>query len=346
MMINCSKLPQVLDIPNKAFPATIYPGSVFDETIYKCILLDEYFKKFDSSFLSKYKNISLIRAYAMGDILQLIPVARYLKRVYNYTNTYIVTNNEFKVFGSIFKDIKFISECLLWGESFDFGLKVNLDGCLEKDHSLSNKENALHRIEIYFNSLGLKNIKKEDLDWSADLSEVQLPFTMDETKKYIGIQMRGSGEIKTLPKDYVHSLISVLSKDYTVVLMDHDKNQGFEGENILNLCGKISTIQCIAVLSKIKACVTMDSGMLWMAHVAKCPVVALLGPTRINERVSLHPLYPEKAKGIQITDLIGCQPCFETRKFCGGRIRCMKDFPRDKLTSEILKNIKMILGEN
>lgn len=344
MFINYSKLPQILDIPNKAFPATIYPGSVFDETIYKTYFPPEYFREFQLSDLTSYKNLTLIRAYAMGDIIQLVPVARYLRNKFNYKDVYIATHSDFKPLGFLFKDIKFTTENMISGDSFDYGLKINLDGRLEKDHSTSNTENAVHRIEIYLNTFGIKNVKKEDLDWSSNMKSVTMPFSMlKNARKLIGIQMRGSGEVKTLPVDYTRKLISELSKEYTVVLLDHNKDYGFEGQNIINLCGKLSPIQCVSLLSNLSACITMDSGMLWMAHIANCPVVTLLGPTRVHERLSLHPSYPEKVKGIQITELIGCKPCFETRAYCGGRIKCMKDFPQDALTKVILENVKSII---
>jgi ADP-heptose:LPS heptosyltransferase len=89
----------------------------------------------------------------------------------------------------------------------------------------------------------------------------------------------------------------------------------------------------------------MDSGMLWMAHAASCPVLVLLGPTREEERVSLHPLYPEKAKSISIAEMIGCQACFETQKFCKRNISCMKDFNEDQLLETIKSKLIEIVGE-
>lgn len=345
MLINFSKLPQVLDIPNKSFPAVIYPGSVFDESIYKCHFLEEYFRKFEFSDLSKYKDITLIRAYAMGDILMLIPVARMLRKKFDYRNVYIATHVDFKIFGKIFPDIKFVTDNLLQYNSFDFGLKYNLDGLLEKDHSTSNDENSKHRVEIYANQFGFSNLKKEDLDWSYK-GVIPMPVSLvKDGKKFIGLQIRGSGEVKTLPRDYVIDLANKLSNKFTVVLLDHDKNVGFEGNNIINLCGKLNQIQCISLLSNLDACITMDSGMLWLAHVANCPVLTLLGPTREHERVSLHPQYPEKATSISLSELVGCKPCFETRGYCGGRVKCMKDFPREILTSKILGKLYQMLGD-
>jgi ADP-heptose:LPS heptosyltransferase len=89
----------------------------------------------------------------------------------------------------------------------------------------------------------------------------------------------------------------------------------------------------------------MDSGILWLAHVASCPVLTLLGPTREEERVSLHPLYPEKAKSINIANMIGCTPCFETKARCGGKVNCMNNFDRAKLLEEIKLKISEIVGE-
>lgn len=344
LMINKSKLPQVMDTPGRAIPMVVHPGCVFEGSLYTH-LLPEYFEKFDIWKLYDQESVLFIRSFALGDVIQLIPVLRRVKEHYRIKKITICTMSDILKLQPIFPDIKFMTENTMRSLEDKFPIKVNLDSILECDHSLENQQNSQHRIDIYFKFFDLPPIDKRYLEWEGEISEVNLPH-MEKTKTYIGVQMRGSGEIKTLPFNYLKSLISTLSKDYTIILLDSSKDFGFEGENILNLCGKLSLHQCIALLNNISACITMDSGMLWMAHVAGCPVLTILGPTREQERISLHPLYPHKARSISISEeLIGCKPCFETKAYCGGRIRCMKDFPHERLTKLIQEKLKLILGD-
>jgi ADP-heptose:LPS heptosyltransferase len=336
-------MPHVMDTPRQGFPNVIHPGCVFEGTMYKN-LLSEYFEPFVMSKLRDMESVMFHRSFALGDVIQLIPVIRKVQKYYNIKNIAICTYPDIILLQTVFPEIKFMTEPTFNSLRHKYKLSLNLDSVLERDHSLSNAENSKHRIEIYFKYFDIPLPDKNELDWEGDLEGVVFPM-LDKSKKYIGLQIKGSCDIKTLPYDYIKQLAETLSKEYTVILLDQNKSVGFEGPNILNLCGQLTVRQCIALLNNIQVCITMDSGMLWMAHIASCPIVTILGPTREEERVSLHPLYPEKAKCISISkELIGCKPCFETKSFCGGRIRCMKDFPRDKLTSLIQEKIKQILG--
>jgi ADP-heptose:LPS heptosyltransferase len=163
-------------------------------------------------------------------------------------------------------------------------------------------------------------------------------------RKLIGIQLRGSGVMKTLPRDYIRKLVAELSQKYTVVLLDQSTDKGFSGDNVVDMCGKTTTHQCVALLKQLAMVITMDSGMLWLAHAANCPVLSLLGPTREQERLSLHPQYPEKAKSINLSEMIGCTPCFETCPKCYRRVDCMNLFNHEELTRAIMNKIEQIVG--
>jgi ADP-heptose:LPS heptosyltransferase len=164
--------------------------------------------------------------------------------------------------------------------------------------------------------------------------------------KKIGVQLRGSGQMKTLPEDVVKEMIKRLTTKYQVVILDQDKDKGFEGHNIINTCGKLNVYECIALLMRLDCCITMDSGMLWLAHAANCPVLTILGPTREEERVSLHPQYPQKAKSLSISkEINGCEPCFETKAHCKGAINCMKKFDHEIFYTKLQQKLIQIVGE-
>lgn len=343
---NKSKLPQIVQLKSNIFPATIYPKMVFSYGDHGAID-KEAFEEYDPENLRNtgQMKIAFVRKFALGDLLQLIPVIRIVKKRLHLNDVTILTTTDLgKVLSWLYRDLKF-GDCDSHTSYERFDLTYSLEGYLEQDHSLGNPQNGKHRVNIFLEAMGLNiPIKKEDLDWR--------PTNLDNFKlsksemKTIGVQLRGSGVIKTLPTDVMRKMIDELAKKYRVVLIDPQTSNGFEGTNILNLCGKTTVMQCAALLTKLDACITMDSGVLWLAHAANCPVVTILGPTREHERLSLHPGYPEKAKSVSISkDIIGCEPCFETKTYCKGAINCMKNFDSNVLIQMVSQKLFEILGE-
>ena len=308
--------------------------------------LKQDFEEFNLELIRNTKRITIHREYALGDLIQVIAAARLIKKRYNIGDIWIVTNERFvDDLNYCFTDIRFMSNEVLIHASLDFGFTFTIDGILERDHSLQNTENGKHRIEILLNYFVINDFDKSELDWSLKLRGGLVMPQLKHDKKIIGFQLRGSGFMKTLPTQMVKEIIAELSKKYYVALIDQDKDKGFEGTNILNLCGKLKTPQVIELLRRCDMCFTMDSGVLWMAHVANCPTLTFLGSTREAERISLHPQYPEKAKCIDLTKYVGCEPCFETRTRCKGAVNCMNKVNYDMIKSELLEKVKTILGE-
>lgn len=308
--------------------------------------LKQDFDEFNLELIRNTKRITIHREYALGDLIQVIAAARLIKKRYNIDEIWIITNERFvDDLNFCFSDIKFMTNEVLIHSSLDFGFVFTIDGILERDHSLQNKENHKHRIEILLNYFNITEFDKSELDWSLKIKgDIVMP-ELKHDKKIIGFQLRGSGFMKTLPSQMVKDIITELTKKYYVALIDQDKDKGFEGTNILNFCGKFRTSQVIELLRRCDLCFTMDSGVLWMAHVANCPTITFLGSTREEERITLHPQYPDKAKAIDLTKYVGCEPCFETRVRCKGAINCMNKVNYDMISVELLEKVKSILGD-
>lgn len=337
LLYNKTKCTQILDVKNYAIPTAILPGMVFDPTPY-VIPIKTFFEEFNPSKIIRANSVFIHRQFALGDLIQLVPIFRKLRTDYNVKKVGLLTSDRFvKDMGKSYPDIDVFSMEYSGICKADF--IFNLDGVLEKDHSLQNSENQKHRAEIYLDFFGLKNDGR--FDWSAKIPDLNINFGKD--MKTIGLQIKGSGPIKTLPKDFVKRVSEELAKKYKVVLLDNDRDSGWEGKNIINLCGKVKVPECIAVLTMLDCVLTMDSGMLWMAHSAKCPTITFLGSTREQERMSLHPLYPEKAKVINMAKIVGCEPCFETRVRCKGKHNCMTAFNRDIVMKEIWEKVTEIV---
>lgn len=342
LLYNKSKLPQVLNIRNQAIPIVIYPGMVFEPSNIQTIPNESFAPFTFDSFYNK-DRIGFQRDFAMGDLIQLIPVVREFKKFYNVKEVEIYTSQDYyRLLKPLFEDIRFYDSSSMLSRS-RCDLVYNLNGMLERDHSTVNQESRIHRVGIYFKSLGMPEDSK--VDWHSDSLSYRGLVNMNTDRKKIGIQIRGSGTMKTLPYGIIKDIILELAKKYYVVLIDQSKDKGFNGENILNTCGKLNSYQVAALLTQLDCCITMDSGVLWLAHIANCPTLTILGPTREEERISLHPQYPTKAKAVNISKMIGCEPCFETRVHCKGAIKCMNKFDKNKLISEIQNKLIEIVGE-
>jgi len=329
--------------PNGIQQVVISPNMVFREGDYK-ILNWKPFEEFNLGLLSNQKVVTFYRQYALGDIIQLVVFAREFKKQYKVDEIRIITSNRFLKFCKFcFNDIKWYDSDYINWLTPDFGYIINFNSILERDHDIKNCECYNHRIHILLDYMECNHVTKEQLDWSCNLNTIKIPEIKSDLP-IIGLQIRGSGKLKTLPFNQIKQIANELARYYTVVLIDHDKSKGFTGKNIVNYCGMLNIPQVIKLLQSLDCCITMDSGILWLAHIAKCPVVTLLASTRENERLTLHPLYPNKAKAVNLAEIVGCQPCFETMCNCNGKINCMNNVNYDKMITEIKSKLKSVLG--
>jgi ADP-heptose:LPS heptosyltransferase len=335
---NKSKMPQVINT-NSIIKVVIPPGGIIEDGCFPP-LLDEFFGLFDSTKFYNQKLVTVRRDFALGDLIMLIPVLRKFKEYFNISTIQVMTAQRFlTTCQKLFPEFKFVSDEYMY--CINLGLFLNLNSVLEMDHSVKNTEKNLHRCFIYASSIGFEI--EGLLDWSA--KSMKKTFDIKTERKKIGVQIRGSGVLKTIPFKIMLELINKLSETYHVIPIDHECYPQIKNKEITNLTGKLNVCETIELLRELDACITMDSGVLWMAHIANCPVVTLLGPTRESERINLHPQYPEKAKGINLAEMVGCTPCFETKIHCKGKINCMNNFDKNLLFKNVFENIKSILGD-
>ena len=114
---------------------------------------------------------------------------------------------------------------------------------------------------------------------------------------------------------------------------ENDKQQGkilAEGKNIIDLTGHLSLLQSAVVLSKSKALISNDTGLMHMATAVKTPVLAIFGST-----VKEFGFFPYRSKSIVVENVgLKCRPCSHI-----GRHDCPKD--HFKCMREITPDIVM-----
>ena len=256
------------------------------------------------SFLKSAKTVFVIRNFALGDVLLLIPVMRELREKYPnirlmlgtrpeiYDTPYITTlaNGLFDVVGDPYR---------LRKKEYDVG--VLLDGVLERDHRMP-KYSSKHRVDIYRDFFNLKTGQHPSWAWGVE--------NVIGTKGAV-FASGGRNPVKQLNPHAADYIDRQLRKRFKKVL--HVREELFRVPDSVLL----ETIRDARVL------VTMDSAPLWIGHFYNTPTVLLTGPTRGSERLTYHPLYPEGVHEVSMSHMIACEPCFESRKNCRGNIYCM-----------------------
>lgn len=168
----------------------------------------------------------------------------------------------------------------------------------------------------------------------------------NRVRPVIAVQVRGSGPMKSLPPAVVKRMIGRLAATADVILIEPIASIAKEyisSPNVHDFCHR-DVLHTVELLRHVDLAVVMDSGPLWLAHAAPCPTLAILGPTRPEQRIALHPLYPHQCKAVCLNDLITCPPCFEAAQACSGRYSCMQGQPDwDKVLEAIMAGVASTL---
>ena len=127
-----------------------------DENFAKILLKSKNFiseenLKFDGN-ISPNGVILLKRGYALGDLIQLVPVIKYMKRKLKYKFSLWTSCQfaEIMKWFNIFEEVHTEKPRKMYDKFFI------LDGVLESDHSLSNNERQIHRIKIFEKFFGIE----------------------------------------------------------------------------------------------------------------------------------------------------------------------------------------------
>jgi len=296
-------------------------GGVIDVSLYaevgKMTPINNFIEEMDNV---REKRFYLQRTFSLGDMLMLVPLYRILVEL-GY-EPYIRTKPEYLDLLSALRVHHQDSS----GQAKGYG--INLDYVVERDHWDSRLQKK-HRMEIYHMAVGLP-FSAENLDFSYE--EDRFPENVEE-EPYIVFQGRGAVERRGLPVQTIQDLLYFLNMEKVKVIYIGEKISGLEGlEGLTDLrFVKGSITELFTLIANAKILISMDSAPLWLSHFTKTPVIALLGPGRDQERIALHPLYPEGAMSVRLENEIGCKPCFEQSEKCEHRFDCMKLSKSDRI---------------
>ena len=206
--INISGIDQGFYTDYDNAPVIIPPNGAVDisdlKFITKAIMpVSSVIKYFKSK---EIKRFFLRRTFAMGDILMLVPIVRYLRT--------LGFDPRIKTVPRYFDIIRrFNIEIILMGFGPN-GAGIELDKTVELDHTRPEVQN-LHRIEIYLSAMGFNKFP-EKLDWGYDKKNFpafeELKSFKFKKKDYVIFHGSGSTRAKTLPKIRIEGIINALNK--------------------------------------------------------------------------------------------------------------------------------------
>ena len=171
----------------------------------------------------------------------------------------------------------------------------------------------------------------------AALEKLRLP-----SRRPVAILCPGAeyGPAKRWPPRHFAELARKLAPLYEVWLIGSAKDQGI-GDEIqaasenacINLCGKTSLDEAIALLAGATLVVTNDSGLMHVAAALERPLIALYG----SSSPSFTPPLSADARVLKLD--LPCSPCFK-RECPLGHFKCMIDLTPDQVATATVELLK------
>lgn len=236
----------------------------------------------------------------------------------------------------------------LWMEVWTARKKTSLPGMnfnqvAEADHRSTSPDS---RIALFSRAMTNNPLELTAQDWELPIPDEAVRYVAgwmrakglaERTRPLVAVQRRGSGRMKSIPDEQIRELCEALGKFATVVLIERDPAKAAEIPGVLTMTGR-DPLHSIELLKHVDLCVCFDSGVLWMAHCAPCPVLCIMGPTRPEQRLTYHPYFPAGARAVCLNETVelkvkgggkktGCPACFERAEACSKTFACMQANP-------------------
>jgi len=287
--------------------------------------------------LNGIKAFDVQRTLCLGDVLMLVPVVRELKRL-GYDVHYQT-------------DLRFVSVLQALGIN-TAGLNrsveraIMLDWVVERDH-WERALSRMHRCEIFARAVGLEQVP-DVWDWSCELGrfpELKEPWA--ERGEFIVFQGSGAARQRGLSEEAVQWLLTALAVEGVRVLYIGERLPDLKTDpELVRLQFMNGTLrELFSWIGMARCLVTMDSLPLWISHYTKTPVVAILGPSRPEQRIALHPLYPEGAVAVEMNRVVECESCFEMAKKCNYKFDCLYGVSGEQVYELLRPHVMRYLGK-
>ena len=189
---------------------------------------------------------------------------------------------------------------------------------LIKGKSKTQLKHTVERYSDVFVSAGLK-LRPEmskSIFVSQGAEEVAKKLVGDSDVKNIGIAPFAKHQLKMWPEEYLNRLLELISANHAVRFwffggneeMEKIQSISFRTPGSVNLCGKISLEEELAVISRLDLMIAMDSSNMHMASLCGIRVVSIWGGTDPLNGFGAWMQPPEFSFRIPVDELT-CRPC-------------------------------------
>lgn len=343
MRRNVSRVVEVFYRRQDGEPLRIYPRFCFDDELIEynnlpCLAdgvrLDDFMR------MNPTATVCFSRTYALGDILVLTPIFNSLKEEYPESKVLFATADSFIPAFKYWSDVRSARRDDLEFESYDIG--YYLDGVVEKDHE-GGRYSYMHRLDINCDFIGWP-VPKDPI-FSLPFSDVEKRWaeTVVGTARQDGrpvavIQLSGAMWFNRFPLGKTLEIVAELSKICSVIMV-HNLKQSVDVCGVTNLAGLTTVQELTALIDNADIAITMDSGVLWVAHCTKTPIIAMFGHTRAKEKMAHHRNY----HAINLAEMVGCESCFGRQTRCKGSVDCLKKSETSRIVEQIKDGIKRLV---
>lgn len=287
-------------------------------------------------------TIQMVRWGGLGDVCMMVPALRELQRRFPDA-TFRVDSS----YGALFA-----ADPTLAMRHGQADHKLLLDHWLELDHTGDPEFSTVSRVDLYGRAVGVK--LAPPVSWELPLlkADEHLAEELVQTSAQptIAVQLKGNAPHRSIGPKLIGPLVDAVRAVGRMVILDKDRGFGPTGDGIVNLAGRTTPRQAIAVLKRCDAALTMESGVFWLAHLAKVPTVCFFGPTRPQERIWHHPLHPKGIRAILMNELLDpvCPPCWGNGGACDSWRQkvawCMNDPDPQLVTRLVTEALHSVMG--
>ncbi|MCR9286863.1 glycosyltransferase family 9 protein [Saprospiraceae bacterium] len=319
-------------------------------------------------------KILLIRFSSIGDIVLTTPIIRCLKKQLK-ADVHYLTKQSFSCLlahnpyiDKVFTLNKKVSEVLpdLKKEGYDYVIdlhknlrssqvkfalkaksysfnKINFEKWLIVNFKINRLPN-IHIVDRYFETvkeLGIEN-DEEGLDYFLPndfKSQYQELFNI---QGYIVFAIGAAHLTKRLPKEKIISICQKIKQPTFLIGGKDVEKEGVEiakkcGDNIQNLCGKLSLHDSAALIRDASKVITHDTGMMHISAAFQKEIISIWGNTIPG--LGMYPYYEkgvERNTTIEIKNL-SCRPCSKIGypKCPKGHFKCMMDISEEEIIQKI-----------
>ena len=202
----------------------------------------------------------------------------------------------------------------IYGYGNDILKKIFFKVNVKRDNDILSKHRVFYYLELPKRIKNFDSFNPPTLiiplkykKWAEDL----LKYLHINDKMLIGINPGATyGEAKCWDKDYFIELIEMIKNEIKCPIFLIGGKDNFEKceyirkkTKVLNFAGKLSIIESAALIEKMNVFITNDTGPMHIADALGVKVLAIFGPTDVNETP------PFRKNGQIIYKSLDCSPC-------------------------------------